>query len=390
MKSALASLLTAAVMASHATALTAADAAGSWMLLTPAGSVTGRDGRGPYLVGDTATMSRIIANTQAHRGSTELLVDYDHQNIFGAVPGVGGTAKAAGWVKELQVRADGIWGRIEWTEAAASAIKAGEYRYLSPVFFAERKDGGRVLALQSVTITNTPNFDLVAVAASSLLQLPTTENGESMDKILAALGLPAGTTEDNVVVAITAMKSSGIALAKAAGLADTAKTDDVLAAVTAAFADRNTIAVAVNLKPEAATSEIVTAVQTAMKGGTPDPTKFVPIEMVTTLQADVKTLQDNMSANSAETAVGDAIKAGKIAPAQKDWALAYHKANPAQFKTFVDNAPELTKSQLGGKKKEGAGDGELDAAQLAACTALGLDPKKFAETAAAEAKKEVL
>ena len=368
-------------MASHTTALTAADAAGSWMLLTPAGSVTGRDGRGPFVVGDTATMSRIVANTQAHRGSTELLVDYDHQNIFGAVPGVGGTAKAAGWVKELQVRADGIWGRIEWTEAAASAIKAGEYRYLSPVFFAERKDGGRVLALQSVTITNTPNFDLVAVAASSLLNLPTTENGESMDKILAALGLPAGTTEDNVVVAITAMKSSGIALAKAAGLADAAKTDDVLAAVTAAFSDRKTIAQAVGLKPEATGAEIVTAAQSAMKGGAPDPTKYVPIQMVTELQASVKTLQDTMSANSAEEAVGAAITAGRLAPAQKEWALAYHKANPAAFKTFVDGAPVLTASQLRTQKKEGAAEGELDATQLAVCSAMGIDPKKFAETA---------
>ncbi|RWE48621.1 MAG: hypothetical protein EOS24_34125, partial [Mesorhizobium sp.] len=102
---------------------------------------------GPWVTGDKASMEQIVANTRQYAGSTDLAIDYDHQTVFGAIPGVGGKAPAAGWIKELQARDDGIFGRVEWTAAASAAIKAGEYRYLSPVFFHE-KTTGRVLAIR--------------------------------------------------------------------------------------------------------------------------------------------------------------------------------------------------------------------------------------------------
>src|SRR4051794_27295866 len=116
MHKALAALLSAALVASHAASLTAADAAGAWVQLTPAGTFSGRDGRGPYDAGDKSEMDHIVARTRQLAGSTDLVVDYDHQSVFAAVPGVGGPAKAAGWIKELQVRDAGIFGRVEWTE----------------------------------------------------------------------------------------------------------------------------------------------------------------------------------------------------------------------------------------------------------------------------------
>ncbi len=51
---------------------------------------------------------------------------------FSAVPGVGGTAPAAGWIKRLEARPDGIWAAVAWTEAAQARIRAGEYRYITP------------------------------------------------------------------------------------------------------------------------------------------------------------------------------------------------------------------------------------------------------------------
>src|SRR5690606_19519773 len=152
---------------------------------------------------------------------------------------------------------------------------------------------GRVLAIRMAGLTNTPNLDMVAVAASALLNPATIENGESMDKILAALGLAKGTNEDGVVAAINAMLTSTTAIARAAGLTETAKPEEILTAVNASFADRKTIATTAGLAAEAGTTEIVTAVQTAMKGATVDPTKFVPIEQVTQLQKDVKALQES-------------------------------------------------------------------------------------------------
>jgi phage I-like protein len=308
MHEALAALLSAALVASHAASLTAADASGAWVQLTPAGTFSGRDGRGPYDAGGKSDMEQIVSSTRQLAGSTELVVDYDHQSVFAAVPGVGGTAKAAGWIKELQVRDDGIFGRVEWTEAAAAAIKAGEYRYLSPVFLHTK--AGRVLAIRMAGLTNTPNLDLVAVAASALF--PSNENGASMDKILAALGLAKGTNEDGIVAAINAHLTSSTAIAKAAGLTEAAKGEEILAAVNSLVTDRAKLAKAAGLAETAKPEDIVTAVQSAVSGARPDPTKFVPIEQVTALQNDVKEMRKTLTADKAEEAVNTAIKDGKL------------------------------------------------------------------------------
>lgn len=378
MHNALAALLSAALVASHSTALTAADAEGNiWLQLVPAGTFTGRNGQGPWTTGDKASMEQIAANTRQLAGSTEPVIDYDHQAIFGAVPGVGARAPAAGWIKELKVENDGIYGRVEWTAAAATAIKAKEYRYLSPVFLHE-KTSGRVLAIRMAGLTNTPNLDLVAVSASALFPL-NNQTGDSMDKILSALGLAKGTNEDGVVAAINAHLTSSTAIARAAGLTDTAKPEDILAAVNSIVTDRGKLAQAAGLATTAKADEIVTAVQSAIAGKV-DPTKFVPIAMVTELQGDLKKLREDLASDKATEAVNSAIEAGKVTPAQKEWALSYASADLAAFTTFVGGAPVLTAAQTRPGKKQDGDASALSDTDLAVCTAMGLDPKKFAET----------
>jgi hypothetical protein len=134
--------------------------------IMPSGTFKARDGRGPFTTGDRTQMQRIVDASIAYAGGTELMVDYDHQSVFGAVPGVGGRAPAAGWIKELQARDDGIYGRVAWTAAATDAIKAGSYRYLSP-YFMTNKQTGDVKRILNVALLNRPAFDLPAVAASA-------------------------------------------------------------------------------------------------------------------------------------------------------------------------------------------------------------------------------
>lgn len=378
MPKALAALLSAALIASHSTVLAAPDADGEkWVQLVPAGTFSGRAGGGPWTTGDKASMETIVANTRQYAGSTDLVIDYDHQAVFGAVPGVGGTAKAAGWIKELQARDDGIWGRVEWTAAASAAIKAGEYRYLSPVFYHD-KSTGRVLAIRMAGLTNTPNLDLVAVAASALLPA-NNQTGDSMDKILAALGLAKGTNEDVIATAINTLRSSCAAIAKAAGLAETAKQDDVLAAVNSIVADRGKLAQAAGLPADAKADDIVTAVQSATAGKA-DPTKFVPIALFTGLQTDFKKLQDELANDKATEAVNSALDQRKISPSQKGWALDYAKADLKAFETFVNSAPVMMTSQLRTPTPPNGETSTLSDSDLAVCNAMGLDPKKFAET----------
>lgn len=100
----------------------AADGAPEWVHLLPAGLIWGRDGRS-FRLGDGAA---VIAASQA--GGVDLPIDYEHQaddpdrQKNGPVP-------AAGWIKALELRADGIWGRVEWTATAKNMVAAREYRY---------------------------------------------------------------------------------------------------------------------------------------------------------------------------------------------------------------------------------------------------------------------
>lgn len=331
------------------TALLPADASseGTWLQLLPAGEVTGRDGRGPYVVGDEAAMAAIVAKTLDRAKATDISVDYDHQAIFAAVPGVGGSAPAAGWIKELQVRPDGIWGRVEWTAAAAEKIRAGEYRYLSPVFRSDQT--GRVEWIFNAGLTNTPNFDLEAVAASD--RGFTQEH--DMKSIAAELGLAEGASEDAILAAVRTLKGTNKAVADAVGLS------------------------------AASTAEALTAAITAR--GTPDPAKFVPMDQHLAVQTELTALKATTVDEKATAAVDQAVKDGKIAPASKDSMLAFAKADPKGFETFVASAPAIV-AKGGTAKGQPDKSGELDDAQLTVCRALGISADEFKKSRDQEAR----
>lgn len=328
---------------------------GAWVQLCPAGTFKARDGRGPFDAGHGDALQAIVDRSKQIAGSTELVIDYDHQSVFGARDGVGGTARAAGWIKEFQIRNDGIWGRIEWTAAAAEAIRGKEYRYLSPVLI-QAKSTGKVLAIRMAALTNTPALDLAQVAASADFSIDEpSEEGASMDKIIAALGLAAGSGEDAVLSAITNLQSTVAAVALAAGV-----------------------------KRDASSDEIVTAF--SAKTGEPDPSKFVPLAMLTEVQDRLKTIQTSLSADKAQSAVDAAVKSGKVAPAQKDWALSYATKDLDGFQAYAANAPVLTKPQMVPQAERKAGDPvPLDEGQAEVARALGLDAAEYAKTLAAEA-----
>ncbi|MEO8483336.1 MAG: phage protease [Acidobacteriota bacterium] len=65
---------------------------------------------------------------------TELCIDYEHlSGIDTDNPEAG---KAAGWIKQLELRADDaeVWARVEWTPPAAERLRAKEYKFISPEF----------------------------------------------------------------------------------------------------------------------------------------------------------------------------------------------------------------------------------------------------------------
>jgi phage I-like protein/cation transport regulator ChaB len=133
-------------------------AAPEWIRVLRLGENKLADGRDPFYV-DKGSMKKIL-DAFEHRGN-DLVVDYEHQTMN---TGNGGTAPAAGWIKELEARDDGLWARIEWTDKAKGFIGAREYRYFSPV--VSLTEGRKVKELLNVALTNFPALaKLEALAA---------------------------------------------------------------------------------------------------------------------------------------------------------------------------------------------------------------------------------
>lgn len=246
-----------------------------WVHLVPAGTFQGRDGRGPYV----ADLKAVVQRTWKHHKGTDIVVDYEHQTHHAAKNGA--PALAAGWVKDLEVRSDGVWGRVEWTAAARSRIAGREYRYTSPALTHSQSKPHQVGIILNVGLVNQPNLELVALNSATLP------------------GAPAMSLKDK-------------------------------------------IAAALDLDMDAADDEVVSTLHARLDGaGQPDPRFWVPRDQVERMIRDSQAHQVTAHAAGTDRLVSDAIKDGKLPPALKDWAMALCSADPASFTNFVSNAPQI-------------------------------------------------
>jgi len=117
-----------------------------WLRVLPLGKVELRDGR-PGFEADAADLEALVRKFRAD--GVDLVVDYEHQTLGGE------KAPAAGWIKELEVRVDGLYARIEWTQTARQHIEAGEYRYYSPALRVN-SETRKVEALLHMGLVNDP------------------------------------------------------------------------------------------------------------------------------------------------------------------------------------------------------------------------------------------
>lgn len=312
----------------------------------PAGRFSARDGRGPFVAGDLVSLQAIVARTRRYHGKTDMVVDYDHQSFFGVRPEVAATAKASGWIKEIEARSDGIYGRIEWTPAARAAIAAGEYRYLSPVM-ATDKGQDRVSVILSVALTNVPALDMEAVAASvrhdlTAKRMETMDNPESgaLAALVTALGLAADSGKETVKAKLDEVGR----LAK----------DAHEAGVRFAFS------------------------------GQPDPAEFVPMSVFRATVAELNSLRQGVTRETAERHVGEQIAAGRIMPFMRDWAVELCTTNMQAFDAFAagigPSVSTLIEPQHGGGKRADT-PAALTAAQEQVRKNLGLTVEEYMEAA---------
>ena len=147
----------------------------TWVHLLPSGHIGGRDGRSFNLINAQDVINKSMTGV-------DLPIDYEHAIDTNpqarAIP-------AAGWVKELQAREDGIWGRVEWTDAAHRMIAGKEYRYLSPVLMydAKSKEVHRIIG---AALVHRPNLNLKALSSEHIAATPIED---ALTPIRLALGL---------------------------------------------------------------------------------------------------------------------------------------------------------------------------------------------------------
>lgn len=336
--------------------------------IVPFGPFKGRDGRGPWLLKGKAHAEQVIAATREYLNGVDMLVNYDHQSEYAAVPGVGGVARAAGWINPdtLEVGEDGIYASVEWTAAAEAALQAREYRYYSP-HFRQRPPSGEVTRIINVGLTNSPNIEVSALASQSFGQEAGAFNeGSSMKKIamllsataLTALGLRADSEDEAAINAID--KLAGEKNGDAA----------ILASVRTRF----------KLADDAGEEAVLNAIAAAATPGDPDPSKFVPIAVVTDIQKQLGALQEDKVLACVDAAIED----GKLTPAQKDWAVKLGKQDLGELNSFLATAPAFK----GGKVIEGQPGQEaskLTEEERVVCSVMGWSEEAFLDQKKKEA-----
>ncbi|SOC20629.1 phage protease [Rhodobacter maris] len=312
-----------------------------WIHLIPAGAeIMTQDRRGPYRL-DTQSVVTSLAQ------GTKLPIDENHAIDLAGPRGE--PSPARGYITELQARADGIWGRVDWTEAGRALMADRAYLGISP---AVVHDGAkRIIGIARASLTNKPNLR----GLTALHQ----ETPMSLAAVAKALGLSDDAGEDQILGAIgeikkpsateTALQSSLAEIGVALGVTS-AKPEDILAAAKA--------------------------------GKAPDQTVVALQAELATVTTELNTLKTEGARGKATAFVDGAIKDGRVGVKPlRDHYIAMHMQDPARVEKEIGAMPVLNGGVVVPSTPQPAnGEIALQSAQIDAAKALGLDPKAYAAT----------
>jgi phage I-like protein len=330
-----------------------------WLRLLPLGQVNLVDGRPPFEVDPEALTAMVKAF--GARG-TDLVIDYEHQSLKG------GQAPAAGWIKDLEVREDGLWAQVEWTGKAGEYLKQREYRYFSPVLRLDPASR-RPQELMNVALTNVPAIQGISplVAKWGGEALTARRPGEAKEE--------AAPRESGAVEACQAEVQAREEFKARLGLEPEAPDGELWQKSVELFRD---LSQSLGLPAEATASQLKGGLAALMAGG----------EQVQALQDELTALKDRLSEETASRAVEGAMLAGKVTPAQREWALSYCRRDPESFKLYVDKAPRVVpvgeRLNLGEERRRE--DQGLTPEELAVCRTMNLSPEAYAQAKASMAQ----
>jgi phage I-like protein len=184
-----------------------------WQKLFPIGV---EKHRADFKITFDAKTLKSMADNYAAEGKPRRAVNYFHQGPSNVVAPLDNKI-AAGWIQDVELRADGLYGLIQWTERARKYILADEMSYLSPEFRmsqmnkATGKEQGPTLL--GAALLNDPFLtELPRVAASE--DAPSAQEAKHMKKLIELLKLAEGASEADVEKAVEALVQNEVKLSE--------------------------------------------------------------------------------------------------------------------------------------------------------------------------------
>lgn len=320
-----------------------------WIRVLPLGKVELADHREPFTV-DEESLTAMIKVFRS-RGN-DLVIDYEHQSLNGD------RAPAAGWIKDLEAREDGLWARVDWTQQAKEYLAQREYRYFSPVLRLD-SETRKPVALMHVGLTNVP-------AINHLPPLVARFGGEGMAAAQPTpvdLSLKAPLRKKDSVKEKANMVEK---LKRLMGLKSDVEAGAVCERALEAFRDLGAV---LNLPDNATVAQLKGAVE-AQKASA---ARLVKAEQ------ELQVLKTSMADEKTNRLVEEALKAGKVSPAQRDWALEYCRRDAEGFRTYMERAPKLVPTGEALQLKKELYDEEhgLIPEELALCRSLNVSTEAY-------------
>ncbi|MEL6888370.1 MAG: phage protease, partial [Pseudomonadota bacterium] len=306
------------------------------------------DARGPYYVTDP---EKIILNSFADQ--KKLPIDENHA-IDRAAPR-GEPAPARGWITEMQARANGIWGKVEWTPEGSDLVASRAYLGISPAILVDKAK--RVGGILRASLVNTPNLSGMAALHNS--------QGDEMnfrEMLIKKLGLTAEADDDAIMAALD-KKMGGKAPELQSSL--------------------DQVSVALGL-PEGTALDALAAAAKVAKVGSGEGKDGLIAELqssVTTLTERLAEIETGNSAAASEAFYEKALadKRAGVGPQSKDHLISLHQSDPDAAVKFVEGMPKLGATPTTLQPPAAAeGDLQLNDSQRAVAAQLGMSEKDYA------------
>lgn len=277
----------------------------------------------------------------------DIVVDYEHQSLSDK------KALAGGWIKDFYIKDNCVVAKVEFTDIAKQEIENKQYKYLSPTLFLKN---GKPVRLHSVALTNTPAIDnMYPLFLSEDLKNELEEGDEKMEikKILEFLGLDENATEEDVLKKLEELKAN-----------ETVEED--LNNEMQLSSNKEIISI-LGLKENATEEEIKNGLLN-LKNNTVSKTEFLA-------------LKEEMVKKEVNNILDEALKVGKIVPAQRDSFMKLALSDRDTFDEIMKNQKRV--SPIGvtySDKLTEEGKKELEDIDIQACKDFGLteeDYKKY-------------